>query len=192
MNLRANYKVIARLEAEELSNIVASASTLSERFIWERIQEPLERFYSIPLASYLSCILTFDGDSNKLCSEVESIRRVNPSFPLICLTPPELLAKAVPHLLGAWDTVIPQVEGWEKWLEKELLKLAGIEAQKMEFSKQGCILSNEKSLRAYNFQILEHFLNKYDGSVYEVARRLDIGKSTIYRMLKEQKEVHSN
>jgi DNA-binding NtrC family response regulator len=44
----------------------------------------------------------------------------------------------------------------------------------------------EKSLKEYNNVIIKHFLNKYDNNVVEAAKALDIGKSTIYRMLKEE------
>jgi DNA-binding NtrC family response regulator len=44
----------------------------------------------------------------------------------------------------------------------------------------------EKSLKEYNNVIIKHFLNKYDDNVIEAANALQIGKSTIYRMLKEQ------
>lgn len=42
----------------------------------------------------------------------------------------------------------------------------------------------EKTLRAYTADIISLFLKKYNHDVLEVARRLDIGKSTIYNMLK--------
>jgi DNA-binding NtrC family response regulator len=44
----------------------------------------------------------------------------------------------------------------------------------------------EKSLKQYNNVIINHFLNKYNNNVVDAAKALDIGKSTIYRMLKEQ------
>ena len=44
----------------------------------------------------------------------------------------------------------------------------------------------EKSLKEYNNVIIKHFLNKYDNNVVEAAKALDIGKSTIYRKLKEK------
>ena len=43
----------------------------------------------------------------------------------------------------------------------------------------------DKSLKEYNNVIIKHFLTKYDNNVVEAAKALDIGKSTIYRMLKE-------
>ena len=46
-------------------------------------------------------------------------------------------------------------------------------------------LSAEMSLKEYSQKILRHFLDKYDQNVLLVADKLQIGKSTIYRMLKE-------
>ena len=46
-------------------------------------------------------------------------------------------------------------------------------------------LLEEKSLKDYTNDIIMHFLDKHDGNVMEVARKLDIGKSTIYRLLQE-------
>lgn len=46
----------------------------------------------------------------------------------------------------------------------------------------------EKSLRQYTCDIISYFLKKYDNDVLKVAERLDIGKSTIYKMI-QQKEI---
>ncbi len=51
------------------------------------------------------------------------------------------------------------------------------------------LFSQEKSLREYTFDIVRSFLKKYDNNVMLVARKLDIGKSTIYRYLQEMKEL---
>jgi len=48
----------------------------------------------------------------------------------------------------------------------------------------GDLLSKELSLKAYNQKIIQHFLDKYERNVVEVAQKLNIGKSTIYRMVK--------
>jgi DNA-binding NtrC family response regulator len=47
------------------------------------------------------------------------------------------------------------------------------------------LLLEEKSLRQHTCDIVSYYLRKYNQDVLEVARRLDIGKSTIYKMLKE-------
>lgn len=48
------------------------------------------------------------------------------------------------------------------------------------------LLTEERSLREYTKSIVNHFLEKYDNNVLLVAKKLDIGKSTIYRMLKNE------
>lgn len=49
------------------------------------------------------------------------------------------------------------------------------------------IFHEELTLKEYNERIIIYFIKKYK-NVMEVARRLDIGKSTIYNLLKKQKE----
>ncbi|NML20237.1 sigma-54-dependent Fis family transcriptional regulator [Pseudoflavitalea sp. G-6-1-2] len=41
----------------------------------------------------------------------------------------------------------------------------------------------ERTLREYEVQIIQHFLDRYDKDVLLVARKLGMGKSTIYRMI---------
>jgi DNA-binding NtrC family response regulator len=43
----------------------------------------------------------------------------------------------------------------------------------------------EMTLQEYTYRIIRSYLNKYDNNVVEVAKKLDIGKSSIYRYLKE-------
>lgn len=45
--------------------------------------------------------------------------------------------------------------------------------------------SKEMTLQDYTYHIIRNYLNKYNNNVLEVARKLDIGKSSIYRYLKE-------
>ena len=48
------------------------------------------------------------------------------------------------------------------------------------------MLLKEMSLDDYIFQIIRSYLDKYDNNVLLVAKKLNIGKSTIYRMIKEK------
>lgn len=50
------------------------------------------------------------------------------------------------------------------------------------------LMLEEKSLRKYTFDIIKYYREKYDDNIIKVAEVLDVGKSTIYRMLKEMKE----
>jgi DNA-binding NtrC family response regulator len=62
-----------------------------------------------------------------------------------------------------------------------------IETEDISFSSirtEESFLLNDLSLKEYNKLIIRHFLEKYDNDVLLVADKLDIGKSTIYNMLK--------
>lgn len=49
-------------------------------------------------------------------------------------------------------------------------------------------LNKEMTFEEYKSTIIHHFLEKYDNDIILVSHKLDIGKSTIYRMLKSEKE----
>jgi DNA-binding NtrC family response regulator len=51
------------------------------------------------------------------------------------------------------------------------------------------MLLREMTLQEYNYRIIRNYLKKYDNNVLDVARRLDIGKSSIYRYLKEMEQA---
>ncbi len=54
--------------------------------------------------------------------------------------------------------------------------------------KAATFLTEELTFEDYKRKIIHHFLEKYDNDIVKVAEKLDIGKSTIYRMLKTEKE----
>ncbi|MEM9919280.1 MAG: sigma-54 dependent transcriptional regulator [Bacteroidota bacterium] len=49
-------------------------------------------------------------------------------------------------------------------------------------------LSSEMTFEEYKRKIIHHYLKRYDNDITLVAQKLDIGKSTIYRMLKNEKD----
>lgn len=49
------------------------------------------------------------------------------------------------------------------------------------------LLDQDLTLAEFEQRIIRHYLDRFDNNVLEVARRLDVGKSTIYRMIKEGK-----
>ncbi len=64
-----------------------------------------------------------------------------------------------------------------------------IKAEDINFNspkKSSYFLNKELTLKEFNSNIIHHFLEKYDRDILLVAKKLDIGKSTIYRMLKEE------
>ena len=62
-----------------------------------------------------------------------------------------------------------------------------IQAEDLTFYELGnskVYSEKEKTLKAYELEIIEHFLKKYDNNVVLVAEKLEIGKSKIYQILK--------
>jgi len=63
----------------------------------------------------------------------------------------------------------------------------GISDEDIRFSglnSEPAIVYGEKSLREYTLEIVRHYLEKYDNNVMQAAEKLEVGKSTIYNMLK--------
>ncbi len=80
---------------------------------------------------------------------------------------------------------------------KAILELAAvlandqiIQEEDIQFNsvqREAGFLTQELTLEGYKNLIIKSFLEKYDDDVMLVAQKLDIGKSTIYRMIKEEK-----
>ena len=82
---------------------------------------------------------------------------------------------------------------------KAIIKLAAvmsneeqIEAADISFNplnNEHNLFPEEKTLKEYTNGIILAFLKKYDGNVVKVAEKLDIGKSTIYKMIQEKEII---
>lgn len=78
---------------------------------------------------------------------------------------------------------------------KSIIELAAVMAGDNEIKTQDIsfnstaraesFLYQEMTMQEYMYRIIRHYLDKYDNNVLDVARRLDIGKSSLYRYLKE-------
>jgi DNA-binding NtrC family response regulator len=51
------------------------------------------------------------------------------------------------------------------------------------------LMGEELTLKEYEFKIVDHFLKTYNDNIPLVSEKLDIGKSTIYKMLKEKSQT---
>jgi len=77
---------------------------------------------------------------------------------------------------------------------KAIIELAGVlrNENKINIAGSNClhyapanfIVPSEKTLREYSIDVIVYYLNKYNQNVVKVAEKLDIGKSTIYNMIK--------
>lgn len=68
-----------------------------------------------------------------------------------------------------------------------------IEAEHLTLSSTSTMngmMTHEKTLKEYEIDIIQHYLDKYDRDVLLVARKLDVGKSTIYRMIQAGEVVN--
>lgn len=82
---------------------------------------------------------------------------------------------------------------------KSMIELAAVMANEGEIKPQDisynssigdqAFMMKEMTLQEYMYRIIRNYLNKYDNNVLDVAKRLDIGKSSIYRYLKEMEEA---
>ena len=82
---------------------------------------------------------------------------------------------------------------------KSIIELSAVMAEDQEIRAQDIsfnstarmesFLYQEMTMNEFMFRIIRHFLNKYDNNVLEVARKLDIGKSSLYRYLIEMEAV---
>ena len=75
---------------------------------------------------------------------------------------------------------------------KNVIEMAAVMSNNQPIDENDCILNlndekdnlfnQELTLKEYNIKIVQRFLQKYDQNIPVVAEKLDIGKSTIYRM----------
>jgi DNA-binding NtrC family response regulator len=82
---------------------------------------------------------------------------------------------------------------------KSVIELAAVMATENEIQekditfttplREDAVLLKEMTLQEYTYRIIRNHLNKYNNNVLDVARRLDIGKSSIYRYLKEMEDL---
>jgi len=82
---------------------------------------------------------------------------------------------------------------------KSIIELSAVMAEDQEIRPQDIsfnstarmesFLYQEMTMQEFMYRIIRHFLNKYDNNVLEVAKKLDIGKSSLYRYLKEMEEA---
>lgn len=78
---------------------------------------------------------------------------------------------------------------------KAVIELAAVMADGQEIKakdisffslqKENMFLMENKTLRQHTCDIINHYLKKHQGDVIETAKALDIGKSTIYKMIQE-------
>lgn len=82
---------------------------------------------------------------------------------------------------------------------KSIIELSAVMAENQDIRAQDItfnsaarmesFLYQEMTMQEFMYRIIRHYLNKYDNNVLEVASKLDIGKSSLYRYLKEMEAI---
>jgi DNA-binding NtrC family response regulator len=82
---------------------------------------------------------------------------------------------------------------------KSIIELSAVMAEEQDIRAQDItfnsaarmesFLYQEMTMQEFMYRIIRHYLNKYDNNVLEVASKLDIGKSSLYRYLKEMEAI---
>ena len=81
---------------------------------------------------------------------------------------------------------------------KSTIELAAVMAEGNQIVPENITFANpagknfmikEMTLQEHNYHLIRSYLSKYDNNVPEVARRLGIGKSSIYRYLKDMEQA---
>lgn len=106
------------------------------------------------------------------------------------LTPPSITSEAKEKLLsyhypGNVRELRSIIEMAVVMSEKDQIKAGDITLNSLDTSAG--FLNEETTMENYYVQILQHFLEKYDHNAILVAKKLQIGKSTVYRMINKHK-----
>lgn len=77
-------------------------------------------------------------------------------------------------------------------IELAVVMADGVRIESSDISLAGSdvlpdVLTTEMSMREYNHRIVEIYMKKYDNNTKMVADKLDIGQTTVYRLLKESR-----
>jgi ActR/RegA family two-component response regulator len=128
-----------------------------------------------------------------------SVLQLNvPSCPVVVLTDdPSTNRRKELTLQGAYDTV-PKDENTLDLLDHVVRRSVVTTTSEKGYSITGHQVAvpayssspsreSERTLEEYTMEIIQQFLARYDNNVVLVARKLGVGKSTIYRYLKEKK-----
>lgn len=82
---------------------------------------------------------------------------------------------------------------------KSVIELAAVMADNSEIDAKDisfasaprvdALLSKEMTMQEYMYRIIRSYMNKYENNVLEVSRRLELGKSSLYRYIKEMEAL---
>lgn len=165
--------------------IVATHKDLAEEVKAGRFREDLYyRLKGLPI--HLPPLRDRDNDIILLASHfLKEFSKVNK------LTDKKISSSAANKLMGySWPGNVREL--------KSVIELAAVLSAGDEINADDISLGNQEdilpdllvqdlSLREYDIRIVQHYMQRFDNDTKEVAKALNIGQTTVYRLLKEAK-----
>lgn len=177
--------IITSLGSFDPEALIASVRILETEVRWMDLPDFKSKTAKCEQRGFLGGILHFPAGGAGLEALRKSFQTQGVQLPLICLYDPEEEETVRQTMVGLMDRIVPIQAGWEEDLTSEVKRwLIAMEEQESCYNPQ-CELNQELSLKEHQALIIENTLKACNGKVYQAARKLKIGKSTIYRMLQE-------
>ena len=107
------------------------------------------------------------------------------NMPLKTLSPGACLKLRTYNFPGNVRELKAVVELAAVMTDRDVLEGADLSVPNLVHKASNADLTEEMTLREYTSSIIKHYLEKYNGNVLLVAKKLNVGKSTIYRMLQK-------
>jgi DNA-binding NtrC family response regulator len=153
---------------------------------FDNLEEVFSSIQNKPDAIILNAISPFV----KMEEAIHRIKELYPGSQIIIICETENRVDAVElSKNGVFDYVINDEELQDR-LSNILRHWNSITRLQEEIQKLQTNGQEEKTLREYELQIIQQYLDRYNHDVMFVAKKLGIGKSTIYRMIQAGELKH--
>ncbi|MEM6964306.1 MAG: hypothetical protein AAF573_06045 [Bacteroidota bacterium] len=190
---------------QKLSSHSFSSSAL---FVFDDWRSCFQKMYQQPEVIFFD----WENDSSEGAAFIDKMMTFNVNIPIICIkennnfTEYNYLDKPnIFYCINSNDLVLPTIELLLKQilltihLQNRILQLEtqlelkstiekSMDPQSKSSSTASHFLEQDLTFEGFKSQIIHHHLKKFDNDITMVANQLDIGRSTIYRMLKAEKE----
>jgi len=177
--------IITSLGSFDPETLIASVRNLETDVHWVNLLDFQKSTAACGPGGFRGGILHFPAGGTELEAARRNFKINGIQLPLICLYDLEEEEVVRQTMVGLMDRIVPIQAGWESHLASEIKRwLAAMEEQESCYNPH-CDLNQALSLKEHHALIIKKTLERCNGKVYQAARQLKIGKSTIYRMLQE-------
>lgn len=183
---QTEFKVLTNLGHFDPGTLRESVRHLHAKIQWKEI----DTFQGFSLGEIPSTeiggVMVCQGNTDHFENELDHFRESCGQIPLICLYDVDNEALVQQKMMGMLDRIVPLIPGWEEAFSYELSRWVNWSQEAGICPHPACQLNQETTLKSFDHLIIKRTLDKFQGKVYRAAKHLEIGKSTIYRMLQEE------